>query len=178
MATYSRVEGFSNAPVLDAAATVAGNYSGHWAAHPDEWTAIQWINQNLRPQTPGAVPVILEAPGGGYELYGRISAFTGLPTLLGWQNHEGQSRGNEDEINQRLPDIQAIYTTPSEEEALALLQKWNVRYVILGESERQYIDKLCSQPENSCSPARALAKFDRFLIPVYSQQGVTIYSVY
>lgn len=176
MGITSRVEGFRNQPTLDAAATFAGVYPGHWAAQPADWGAIQWMNAVVRP-VQGAVPVILEAPGGAYQNYGRVSAFTGLPTLLGWTNHEGQWRGNMDEINLRMPDIQKIYTTPSEEEALNLLIKWGVDYLVLGESEHQFIDRICSSPESSCSPVRALAKFDRFLTPVYSEQGITIYTV-
>lgn len=176
MGVASRVERFRNPPTLDAAATVAGAYPGHWAAQPADWKAIQWINQTIRP-VEGAPPTILEAPGGAYQNNGRISAFTGLPTLLGWANHEGQWRGNMDEINLRLPDIQKIYTTPSAEEALDLLRKWKVSYVVLGEAERQFIDQTCDRPETLCSPARALAKFETLLIPVYSEQGITIYAV-
>jgi YYY domain-containing protein len=176
MAIASRVERLHWSPILDAAASFAGDYPQHWAAQPADWQAIQWINANLRPGT-GVVPTILEAPGGGYENAGRISAFTGLPTLLGWTNHEGQWRGSYLEINRRLPDIQEIYTTPSEEDALQLLHKWKVNYLVLGETERQFIQQTCNNPQSSCSPERALAKFDRFLVPLYTQQGVTIYQV-
>ncbi|MBE0698645.1 MAG: hypothetical protein IH586_17135, partial [Anaerolineaceae bacterium] len=122
-------------------------------------------------------PIILEAPGGGYENNGRVSAFTGLPTLLGWTNHEGQWRGSNVEINRRLPDIEEIYTTPSDEKALELMHKWKIRYLILGEAERQYIQKICRNPQTPCSPERALAKFDRFLVPLYAQQSITVYLV-
>ncbi len=177
MAVRSRVESFSHSPILDASASVAGEeYTQHWAAQPDDWKAIQWINANLRP-TSGEVPIILEAPGGGYENNGRISAFTGLPALLGWTNHEGQWRGNYTEINRRMPVIQQIYTTPSAEEALDLLHQWNVRYVILGNAERQFIEKTCISAGTSCSPTRALIKFDRFLIPLFTEGSITVYQV-
>lgn len=176
MAVASRVERLRWAPILDAAASFAGDYPQHWAAHPDDWQAIQWINQNIRPSS-GAVPIILEAPGGGYENYGRVSAFTGLPTLLGWTNHEGQWRGNYTEINRRLPVIQEIYTTPSDEKALTLLREWKVNYLILGNAERQFIQKTCQASQPACSQERALAKFDRFLVPLFRQQSITVYLV-
>jgi YYY domain-containing protein len=176
MAVASRSERLHWPPILDAAASFAGDYPQHWAAQPADWKAIQWINENIR-SLPGPVPTILEAPGGGYENAGRISAFTGLPTLLGWTNHEGQWRGSYAEINRRMPDIQEIYTTPSEDKALALLHQWKISYLILGEAERQFIQKTCSNPQSPCSPERALAKFDRFLVPLYNQQSVTIYLV-
>lgn len=176
MGFYSRTEGFSRQPVLSAAASVAGVYPGHWAALPDDWAAIQWLTAN-QPAADGQVPTILEAPGSGYEPRGRISAFTGLPTLLGWANHEGQWRGGQEEINNRLPDIETIYTTPDPQQALDLLKQWNIRYVVLGNAERQFIAEICRQPERSCSAARAQAKFDRFLVPVFSHQSITIYAV-
>jgi uncharacterized membrane protein len=36
--------------------------------------------------------VVAEAVGGAYSNYARISIYTGLPTVLGWGNHEGQWR--------------------------------------------------------------------------------------
>lgn len=176
MAVFSRTEGFSRQPILSAAASVAGDYPGHWAALPDDWQAIQWLRENA-PRENGQTPVILEAPGGGYEPSGRISAFTGLPTLLGWINHEGQWRGSQEEISRRLPDIETIYTTPDPQQALDLLRKWNVHYLVLGTPERQFIEETCRKPERSCSASRAAAKFDRFLTPVFTQKSITVYAV-
>jgi YYY domain-containing protein len=177
MAVYARTEGFSRQPTLDAAATFAGEY-GHssWAARPDDWAAIQWMLGNAR-RSPGRVPTILEAPGGGYQLFGRVSAFTGFPTLLGWTNHQGQWRGGTREINERQPDIVTIFTTPSPYQALELLHRWQVEYVIIGDLEREYIQRTCEQPERGCNPRRALEKFDQILLPMFNQGGTTIYAV-
>lgn len=54
--------------------------------------AIDWINQQADDGD-----VLVEAPGCGYGTYGgvpmnRVSAFTGVPAVLGWRNHEGQWR--------------------------------------------------------------------------------------
>lgn len=176
MSIYSRADGFSQVPSLDAAATFAGQYPGEWAAQPDDWAAIQWLLKNGR-LPDGSVPRVLEAGSGGYENAGRISAFTGFPTLLGWTNHEGQWRGNQTEINLRAPLIQTIYTTPSPTIALDLLRQWGVRYVIVGETERAYVDKLCQDVKQPCNVGRALAKFDQVLTRVFSQGGTTVYQV-
>ncbi len=72
---------------------------------PDDSSAISW----LRYAVDGS-PVILEATGGSYTYAGRISAFTGLPTLLGWGGHELQWRGNYDEPSRREPLIDTLYT--------------------------------------------------------------------
>jgi YYY domain-containing protein len=138
---------------------------------PDDWAAINWLNQHI-----SGVPVILEAPGGGYAYEGRISALTGLPAVLGWSGHESQWRGTYTEQGKREPDIAAIYTSRDDQKTLDLLYKWNVKYVILGETERNYIRGLCSLPENGCSAASAASKFDGLLTPVFT--GVTmIYAV-
>jgi YYY domain-containing protein len=174
MAVPSRAAGFRGPPVLDAAASFSGEIPHHWTARPDDWAAIRWLQENASAPVP---PVILEAGAGGYEIAGRVSAFTGFPTLLGWTNHEGQWRGSQAEINRREPVIQEIYTTPSAERALELLREWKVQYVVLGEAERAYISRLCQEPQRSCSLARAEAKFLSALDGVFTQGGVTIYRV-
>jgi YYY domain-containing protein len=171
MAFPSRAAGFIGPANLDGSSTVANN-------NPDDWAAIQWLDANAQAETPaGNVPVILEAPGGSYTYSGRISAFTGYPTVLGWSGHEGQWRGNYDEQGKREPDIAAIYSTPDGQTALDLLHKWNVSYVILGQSELSYIQNLCSQPERGCTMSTALRKFDRVLQPVFNSGQMTIYKV-
>ena len=39
-------------------------------------------------------PVVLEANGDSYSDYERVSAMTGLPTVLGWYVHEWLWRGD------------------------------------------------------------------------------------
>jgi len=176
MGIYRRVEEFSRPPNLDAAATFSGFYNHPWAEHPDDWAAIQWLLQNGR-LPDGGVPRILEAGSGGYENAGRISAFTGYPTILGWTNHEGQWRGDYEEITRRTPVIRTIFTTADANTALDLLQEWQVRYVIIGDTERAYISKLCQEPANACRTDRAIGKFDAILTKVFSGSSTLIYQV-
>jgi YYY domain-containing protein len=176
MAIPSRAADFKGPVNLDGASTVARN-------NPDDWAAIQWLNENALDDLPsGKVPVILEAPsvppgGGSYTYEGRISAFSGFPTLLGWAVHESQWRGNYDEQGKREPDIATIYTTSDAQAALDLLHKWNVSYLILGSPELSYIQRLCSQPERGCTMSTALRKFERVFQPAFSQGQTTIYRV-
>jgi uncharacterized membrane protein len=51
--------------------------------YPDDYNAILWINQNISGQ-----PVMLEAWGESYTTFNRVSAYTGLPTVIGWRVHE------------------------------------------------------------------------------------------
>jgi len=52
-----------------------------------------------------------------------------------------------------------------------------VDYLVLGTSERIYIQKVCAQPGQVCSLGTALRKFDLMLTPVFSQGEITIYAV-
>lgn len=70
----------------------------------NDYLAIQWINKNIKGQ-----PVILEAQGDSYTDYARISANTGLPTVLGWTVHEWLWRGTYDIPAPRINDVQKLY---------------------------------------------------------------------
>jgi YYY domain-containing protein len=166
LAFNDRVDGFKGSlkPNLDGTSILAQR-------SPDDWAAITWLNQNI-----SAAPVILEAPGGSYTYEGRISALTGLPAVLGWSAHESQWRGTYTEQGKREPDIAIIYTSRDNQKTLDLLHKWNVKYVILGETERNYIRGLCSNPDYACSAASAYTKFDGLLTPVFTG-GTMIYAV-
>ncbi|GAB4461050.1 MAG: DUF2298 domain-containing protein [Anaerolineales bacterium] len=127
--------------------------------NPDEAAAILWLK---------AAPdgILLEATGNPYSSYGRISIYSGLPTLLGWGNHEGQWRGTDFQgiLARRTSDIETLYTTPDWQTTQTLLQQYNVRYVIIGNLERS------SYRVNE-------EKFNNFLKPVFRQGSVTIYEV-
>jgi uncharacterized membrane protein len=168
MAFYSRTNGFTSQPDLDGASGIA-------RSHPDDWAAIQWLL--IESEKLEKVPIILEAPGKSYNYEGRISAFTGLPAVLGWSIHESQWRGSYEEQAKREPDIAAIYTTHDGLFALDLLRKWNVTYVILGWPEQNYIQQLCADESRRCNAASAVRKFNQVLEPVFSQGLTTIYRV-
>ncbi len=165
MASYSRVDGFQHRPNLNGAANIA-------RANPDDWAAIEWLRANAKGGS-----VILEAPGKSYNYEGRISAFTGHPAVLGWAVHESQWRGNYVEQGKREPDIETIYTTRNGQQALSLLNKWQVDYVIFGPPERRYVEELCRAEERSCNSAQVLRTFREVLQPVFEQGQTTIYSV-
>ena len=124
MAVRSRVESLRWPPILDAAASVAGVYPEHWAAQPDDWKAIQWINAKPPPSAKAQRQSSWRRPAVGMRTTGGSAPLPGCPPC--WAGPTTKASGAETmtEINRRLPDIQEIYTTPSEEEALDLLHKW------------------------------------------------------
>jgi YYY domain-containing protein len=124
MATHNKTGGFGGRPTLDGMAHLEAAYS-------DDVAAIRWLRANA-----GGAPVVLEATGGSYTYYGRVSVHTGLPTLLGWGGHQLQWRGNYEEPGKREPDIEAIYTSPDPGRTRALLDEYGITYVYVGPLER------------------------------------------
>lgn len=125
--------------------------------HPDDFAAIAWLRANVR-----GSPVILETTGNPYSYYARFSSNTGLPTVMGWGNHEGLWRDHSPAVGQRVTDVRRMYDAPTLAEIEPLLERYRVRYVIVGELERQDHD-----------PA-GLAKFAAWPV-VFSQGGTTVY---
>ncbi len=98
-------------------------------ANPDEAAAILWLRS-----APNGV--VAEAVGGSYSEYGRIAVYTGLPTVLGWPGHEVQWRGTAQPQGSRQEDIKALYETADWEQARLILEKYDVRYVVVSALER------------------------------------------
>ncbi len=102
-----------------------------------EYLAISWIRREIT-----ETPVILEAPGrNSYSTDSRVSAFTGLPTLIGWRWHEIMWGRGWDEIGQRVKDADTIYRTHDVPLAIDLLDKYNVSYVYIGAAEHERYDE-------------------------------------
>ena len=94
--------------------------------------AIEWLIAKAP-----AGSVLLEASGDPYSEYARISSHTGIPTVLGWANHEGLWRGDDAEIQQRLNAIREIYAGRDPRIAYELLRRYGVTHVALGTLERR-----------------------------------------
>ena len=128
--------------------------------NPDEAAALQWLAANA-----AANAVIVEAVGGQYSGYGRISAATGRPTLLGWAGHEYQWRGydtpepplREEAVNQIYGD--AGWSTALED----VLNLYDVRYIYVGGLER------------SSYSAQGVDKFADHLPVAFASGNVVIY---
>jgi uncharacterized membrane protein len=99
-------------------------------SNSDEFEAVRYLNLVQ-------FGVISEAVGGSYSNYGRISKFTGLPTVLGWPGHELQWRGGVEEIGSRESDIKELYSTSNWITAKNILEKYNLRYIFIGDIERK-----------------------------------------
>ena len=108
---------------------------------PEDAAAIRWLNDHVEGQ-----PVVLEANGDSYSDYERVSAMTGLPTVLGWYVHEWLWRGNIEDLNEKSAQVEAIYTASDPETAARMVEELDVSYIFVGSMEREkYGDQLNDQ---------------------------------
>ncbi|MCH4038794.1 MAG: DUF2298 domain-containing protein [Lachnospiraceae bacterium] len=102
-----------------------------------DFEAISWLNTHV-----SGTPTILEAPGDSYSDYERVSVATGLPTVAGWYVHEWLWRSDTTELNQRLADIETIYTSTDADTVKSLIEKYNITYIYIGQLEREKYSSL------------------------------------
>jgi uncharacterized membrane protein len=157
--TFDRTDGFRNAQSVHGLAFVQRD-------DQLEYEAMRWLERNV-----SGTPVVLEAadPRGDFTEHARVSSRTGLPTLIGWPCHEAQWRGDRCVLGPEMPFIDrleavaTIYSTTDAREARSLLDRYGVQYVYVGRLEwAKYGED-------------GLAKFRQFMVPVFENEGVTIY---
>jgi uncharacterized membrane protein len=103
---------------------------------PDDTSAIRWLGQHAAPGD-----VVLEAAGCSYLPFdhlpfNRVSAFTGVPTVIGWgNNHQRQWRAGQPDliaqIDRRDADVAAMFADP----ASPLVDTYGVNWLFVGEYE-------------------------------------------
>jgi len=155
-AAWTRARANPSAPALDGTAYLA-------EMDPDAYDALRWLAQNAQPDD-----VLVEAPGEEYDAStSRLSAFTGVPTILGWPGHEAQWRGDEREVQARLPALQRIYTSDDWAEVLEELRRYDATLLYVGAREWQLYGL----------DAARLAWYDQLLTPVYGEGLARFYRV-
>jgi uncharacterized membrane protein len=115
------------------------------ADESDDVAGIRWLAQHAE-----AGDVVLEAAGCAYRPfnrlpYNRVSAFTGVPTVIGWgDNHQRQWRSGQpqllERISQRQTDVWDIYADPQGH----LVQEYGVQWLFVGEYESTTADPGCA----------------------------------
>jgi uncharacterized membrane protein len=134
-----------------------------------DYDALQWMRRNIE-----GSPVVAEGQVNQpyRSLASRVAMFTGLPSILGWPFHQSQQRAVVPGamISNRTADVNALYSTTNTAEALAILEKYEVSYIYVGQLEWVYYT-----PDG-------LNKFDSMarqglLNEVYRNAGVSIYEV-
>jgi YYY domain-containing protein len=128
--------------------------------------AVDWLEQHIL-----GIPTILEANTPLYRWGSRVSIYTGLPTVIGWDWHQKQQRSilPGETIDRRIEDVRTIYNSPDPLQAASLLNYYDVKYVYVGPLEKLYYDP------------NGLAKFDQpsdLWSLVYQNDQVKIYQVH
>jgi uncharacterized membrane protein len=154
-------------PVVDSPTYQEISYAG-------DADAIAWFFANV-----SGTPVVAEASIGPYRCDGsRISAATGLPTIIGWERHEQQQRYPET-LPARVEDVRTLFTSSDIDEKVSILRRYNVSYVVVGDLERIY-----PIANNECTPSGSQAGIDAFAAMIgttlevaHVSRGTTIYRV-
>lgn len=101
--------------------------------YPDDYQALVWLQQ----QSVSDGTTLVEADGDSYTDYERFSVFTGIPTPVGWAVHEWLWRGSYDVVSPRREDVRKIYESEDVEETQRILDRYNVRFIVMGTIERE-----------------------------------------
>ena len=130
---------------------------GAWLAvsHPADGQGIEYL-QGMA----GPTDVIVEAAGTSYTYGSRVSAVTGLSTIIGWAGHEIGWRSGIADVSRRTADVKMMYEDPTK--TIDLMKKYKATYLFVGEVEHEmYTISLPLQD----------------LVNVFSSDGVDIYQI-
>jgi YYY domain-containing protein len=124
-ATLTKTSHFQAPATLDGSAFARRQYENDLAA-------IDWLRATRQPRS-----VVVEAVGGDYTDYARVSTFSGVPTPMGWVGHELQWRGPRDELGRRERLVQELYQARDADQAQRTLDALGATHVFIGRLERE-----------------------------------------
>jgi uncharacterized membrane protein len=101
----------------------------------EDLAAIRWLQHHV-----DGTPTIVEANVPEYRWGSRITVATGLPAVVGWNWHQRQQRGWADDrwVWDRVHAVNDFYTTTDTAAARAFLERYDVRFIVVGQLERAY----------------------------------------
>lgn len=136
-----------------------------FSLRPD-YEALRWLQDNIE-----GTPVILETHTIEYFWGSRVTVYTGLPAIVGWNWHQRQQRAaDSNQVWDRVMDVQEAYNTTSIMHVLDILDRYNVELIIVGDLERAYYN------------SQGLEKFNvmveqGYLDIIYNRDNTVIYQV-
>ena len=147
-----------------------------WQIGRDELSVMNCMLNN-EPQKNDAV--LIEASGGAYSPgLGRFAMYTGIPTLLGWTNHEGQWRGETFGPivyeSGRQSDIHVIYELEAdqwESVGLPIVERYGIDYIVVGQAERNIYSDAAGKTVSG------IFKFAELYDPVCEAGDTAVYRV-
>jgi uncharacterized membrane protein len=131
----------------------------------EDYRAIRWMQDNVQ-----GSPVIVEANCVEYHWCTRFTVYTGLPGVVGWNWHQRQQRVYTSTwVEARVAEVGSFYNAVDEEFTDAFLERYDVRYIVVGQLER------------AAYAAEGIAKFERlngrYWQEVYRDGQTVIYEV-
>ncbi len=131
-----------------------------------DYEMIRWFQDHV-----DGTPVVMEAHlfPSEYHWGGRISIYTGLPTMLGWRFHQIQQHSLPDMsllVQTRENNAAAFYSLGGMEgirAALRLIDHYDIEYIVVGTLERAFYGDIQRDPATgipSAGHSEGLAKFD------------------
>ncbi|MDO9546399.1 MAG: DUF2298 domain-containing protein [Pelolinea sp.] len=98
-----------------------------------DYDLIRWMQENI-----SGTPTIIEANVPEYRWGNRISIYTGLPSVIGWNWHQRQQRviNPSEWVFNRVEDVEKFYSGTELSTALDLVDKYNIEYIVVGQLER------------------------------------------
>ncbi|MDO8755437.1 MAG: DUF2298 domain-containing protein, partial [Anaerolineales bacterium] len=150
------------------------NFSQHWDGNlmdlSEDYRAIRWIQDHVV-----GSPVIVEANCTEYRWCTRFTIYTGLPGVVGWNWHQRQQRGIfAPSVQERVNQVGLFYSSPDIDQALSFLKKYDVKYFVVGQLERNIYPPI--DPETN-----GFVKFEQFngnyWNAVYRDVNTIIYEV-
>jgi len=131
-----------------------------------DYELIRWMQDNIN-----GTPIIIEANVPEYRWGSRITIYTGLPGVVGWNWHQRQQRAinPSDWVFKRVEDVNTFYSATEMSTAKGLIEKYNINYIVIGQLER------------SIYPQEGINKFFKnindLLELVYSSQDTSLFKV-
>jgi YYY domain-containing protein len=131
-----------------------------------DYELIHWMQDNIN-----GTPIIIEANVPEYRWGNRITIYTGLPGVIGWNWHQRQQRAinPSDWVFKRVEDVNAFYSVSDISVAKDLVEKYKVDYIVIG------------QLEKIVYPQKGIDKFflnaNGFLELIYSSEDTNLFMV-
>ncbi len=144
---------------------VHGEFDLYFSLEGD-YDMIRWLQDHVE-----GTPVVMEAHlfPSEYHWGGRISIYTGLPTVLGWRFHQLQQHSLPDMnllVQTRENNTSAFYSMEGADgirAAMNLIDAYDIEYIVIGALERAFYGDIVRDPATNVQTAGhspGLAKFD------------------